>query len=293
MRSFLFVPADSTRKLEKSLTTEADALIFDLEDSVSESRKPEGRTILSDFLNNVKNDKDQNGRLFVRVNALSTAHTLDDLAAVMPHRPDGIVLPKCSGIKDLELISKYLEVFEHLHPCPDNKQTKIVAIATETAASLFGLNEYKQGCDRLLGLMWGAEDLSGDIGALSRTQEDNPNAWSAPFEMARSMCLFAASAAGVMAIDTVPTEIDNPDALTIEARRAYLDGFSAKAAIHPKQVAVIHKAMMPDAESLQWAEKVVQAFKENTDVGVATLDGKMLDMPHLKLAQKIINSAGK
>lgn len=290
MRSLLFVPADSSRKLEKSLGTEADALIFDLEDSVAESRKAEARTILTDFLR--AHSSNPNKKIFVRVNALSTAHTLSDLSAVMPCRPYGVVLPKCSGIKDIDLLSNYLDVYESLYPSTDNEKTKIIAVATETAKSIFGLQEYGAGNERLFGLMWGAEDLSGDVGALTRTQEGYLNKWSSPFELVRSMCLYAAAAAGVIAIDTVPTEINNPDALTEETRRAFLDGFSAKAAIHPKQVAVINKAMMPDAQRLDWAQRVVQVFAESADLGVVQLDGKMLDMPHLKLAKKIINAAG-
>ncbi|NYT61668.1 CoA ester lyase [Alcaligenaceae bacterium] len=294
MRSYLFVPADSTRKLEKSLGTGADALIFDLEDAVSLARKPDGRSILADFLTQIAKSGAATPDLFVRVNALDTGMTLADLAAVMPHRPAGVVLPKCRGARDLDLLASYLDVFEHLHPAPDGTPpTSIVAIVTETADSLMGLNEYRGATARLSGMMWGAEDLSGDIGALANKEEDSPEEWTQPFAMARSMCLLAAAAAGIPAIDTVPTEINNPDALMRETRRAYRDGFSAKAAIHPGQVPVINEGMTPNAQAQEWARRVVAAFEQNAEVGVATLDGKMLDMPHLRLARKILGASAR
>ena len=135
--------------------------------------------------------------------------------------------------------------------------------------------------------MWGAEDLAGDIGALTNKDEEAPEQWTSPFGLVRNLCLFAAAAAGVPAIDTVPTELNNPEALLRETRRAYRDGFSAKAAIHPGQVPVINQAMTPDAQAQEWARRVIAAFAANTSVGVATLDGKMLDTPHLRLAKKI------
>lgn len=289
MRSLLFVPADSPRKLEKSFSSGADALIFDLEDAVSLARKEEGRTILADFLSKTRTSGVASPKLYVRVNALTTGMTLADLAAVMPYRPAGVVLPKCRGARDLELLSAYLDTFEHLYPAtPGVAQTSVIAIVTETADSLAGLNEYRGASARLGGLMWGAEDLSGDIGALANREENAPEEWTSPFTLVRSLCLFAAAAAGVPAIDTVPTEISNVDALMRETRRAFRDGFSAKAAIHPGQVPVINEAMTPDEKSLEWAHRVVAAFAQNQNLGVATLDGKMLDTPHLRLAKKIL-----
>lgn len=295
MRSLLFVPADSPRKLEKSLQSGSDVLIFDLEDAVSLSRKEEGRIELVRFLTDLKRRDVQTPQLFVRVNALTTGMTLADLAAVMPCRPTGVVLPKSTGARDLALLSAYLDAFEHLYPTDNaagvavvpSVQTLIIAIVTETAESLAGLNQYRGATPRLAGMMWGAEDLSGDIGALTNKEEDGSGEWTAPFKLARSLCLFAASAAGVPAIDTVPMEINNVEALTRETRQAYRDGFSAKAAIHPGQVPIINQAMTPDAATQAWAARVIAAFAASTSVGVATLDGKMLDMPHLRLAHKI------
>lgn len=298
MRSLLFVPADSPRKLEKSLQSGSDVLIFDLEDAVSPARKQEGRVELVKFLTEIKRAGLKTPELYVRVNALTTGMTLADLAAVMPCRPAGVVLPKSTGARDLGLLTAYLEAFEHLYPlentASDDAQaqslTSIIAIVTETADSLAGLNEYKGATPRLAGMMWGAEDLAGDIGALTNKVEGTSD-WTSPFSLVRSLCLFAASAAGVPAIDTVPTDIHNVDALMRETKQAYRDGFSAKAAIHPGQVPVINEAMTPDAATQEWAERVIAAFAASASVGVATLDGKMLDTPHLRLAKKIIAAA--
>ncbi|MDN4017957.1 HpcH/HpaI aldolase/citrate lyase family protein [Zwartia panacis] len=302
MRSLLFVPADSPRKLEKSLQSGSDVLIFDLEDAVSPSRKHEGREELVKFLTEVKRSGLKTPELYVRINALTTGMTLADLAAVMPCRPAGVVLPKSTGARDLALLSAYLEAFEHLYPVESSEargsttsssvasQTSIIAIVTETADSLAGLNEYRGATPRLAGMMWGAEDLSGDIGALTN-KEEGTSEWTSPFNLVRSLCLFAASAAGVPAIDTVPTDIHNIEALRRETRLAYRDGFSAKAAIHPGQVPVINEAMTPDAATQEWATRVIAAFAASASVGVATLDGKMLDTPHLRLAKKIIAAA--
>jgi citrate lyase subunit beta/citryl-CoA lyase len=291
VRSLLFVPADSDRKLAKSLQSGSDVLIFDLEDAVSFSRKQAGRDELVKFLSseliaNVR-QAGEGPQLYVRVNALDTGMTLTDLAAIMPCRPDGIFLPKCRGAQDVERLTHYLEAFEMQNGSPPEHETAIIAIATETADSLEGLDSYRHGCKRLKALMWGAEDLAGDLGSLSNKELDGEQ-WTTPFEYARTRCLIAAAAAGVTAIDTVPTDIHNTEALRRETQRAYRDGFSAKAAIHPVQVAIINEAMTPDQATQTWAQKVVAAFEASTSLGVATLDGKMLDTPHLRLAKKIL-----
>lgn len=297
MRSLLFVPADSEKKLLKSLTSGADVLIFDLEDAVSLARKDAAREILSAFLASetvAQSQAIQSGHtpsLYVRINALDTGMTLTDLAAVMPMRPAGVVLPKCRHVDDLRQLTHYLQAFEAVYPIKsgEDNQTSVIPIVTETAGSIAGLDSYAIATvnHRLKGLMWGAEDLSGDIGALANKLEGS-NQWSAPFAFARTRCLLAAAAAGVPAIDTVPTDIHNIEALTDETKQAFRDGFSAKAAIHPVQVPVINEAMTPDEKAQEWAGKVVAAFEASTEVGVATLDGKMLDTPHLRLAKKIL-----
>ena len=289
MRSLLFVPADSDRKLAKSLQSGSDVLIFDLEDSVSLSRKPAGREELVKFLTSetVRTARAQAKptQLYVRVNALDTGLTLQDLVSVMPCQPDGIVLPKARGAQDVDRLANYLDAFEaQSHPADP---ARIIAIATETADSLAGLDSYRHASARLQALMWGAEDLSGDTGALTN-KEDDGETWTPIFEFARTRCLLAAAAAGLIAIDTVPTDIHNLEGLRRETQRAYRDGFSAKAAIHPGQVAIINEAMTPNQNTRDWATQVVAAFDASATVGVATLDGKMLDTPHLRLARKIL-----
>jgi citrate lyase subunit beta/citryl-CoA lyase len=283
IRSLLFVPADSPRKLEKSLMSSADALIFDLEDAVAPGEKAEGRTCLAGFLAEKRHSIEKS--VFVRVNDLTTEHTLDDLAATMPFRPDGYVLPKSRGGHDVRTLGLYLDAFERIYP-NSHITTRIVAIATETASSVFGLRTYKGASPRLWGLMWGAEDLSADLGSTSAQVEGR---WTATFGLARSMCLLAAADAGVVAIDTVPTEINNAEALRVETSDAKRDGFGAKAAIHPGQVDVINEAFAPSPAEKDWAHRVVAAFKSGD--GVATLDGRMLDRPHLKLARRILSFA--
>jgi citrate lyase subunit beta / citryl-CoA lyase len=181
MRSLLFVPADSSRKLEKSLQSGADVLIFDLEDAVSMARKQDGRDELVKFLTHTKQSAMPTPKLYVRVNALGTGMTLADLAAVMRCRPDGVVLPKASGAKDLALLSAYLETFRASCIRQGDDLTSIIAIVTENAESLAGLNEYRGATPRLAGMMWGAEDLSGDIGALTNKEEDGSGEWTSPF----------------------------------------------------------------------------------------------------------------
>ena len=293
MRSLLFVPADSERKLTKSLQSGADVLIFDLEDAVSMSRKSAGRHELATFLASdaaqaVRNAAD-GPALYVRVNDLGTGMSLEDLKAVMPFRPAGVVLPKCRHQEDLSRLSHYLDAFEALYPEAVDTQTSVIAIVTETAESLAGLDSYRKAGARLQGLMWGAEDLSGDLGALSNKDEANGQ-WLPAFQYARTRCLIAAAAAGVRAIDTVPTDIHNLVGLKQETEQAYKEGFSAKAAIHPGQVPVINEAMTPNEKAVGWARQVIAAFEASAQVGVATLDGKMLDTPHRRLAEKILSA---
>jgi len=254
-------------------------------------QKPVARQVLGQFLAGLKNTVATRSvpSLYVRINALDTGLTLQDLAAVMPYRPDGVVLPKCRSASDLERLSHYLDAFEAMYTTTDaTRKTRIVAIVTETADSLAGLDSYaKADNPRLVGLMWGAEDLSGDIGALASKEADSKT-WTPIFEHARTSCLLAAAAAGVIAIDAVFTNIHDIDALRSEAQHAYRDGFGAKAAIHPAQVPVINESMSPSAEMQEWARQVVDAFEKSDQVGVATLNGKMLDKPHLRLARRIL-----
>ena len=287
MRSLLFAPGDDARKLGKAIGSGADALIVDLEDSVAPDRKGAARRSALGFLRDHRETASR-PRLYVRINALDTPLSEGDLDAVMVAAPDGIVLPKAAGGGDAALLDARLAVREALHGWPDGG-TRIVAIATETAASVFALGTYAGASPRLAGLTWGAEDLSADIGALAARAGD---AWTEPFRLARSLCLFGAAAAGVPAIDTVHTDFRDLHGLRRECEEAARDGFSGKLAIHPAQVPIINEAFTPAPEAIAHAERVVAAFAASAGLGVTSLDGKMLDRPHLKAAERLLARAG-
>jgi citrate lyase subunit beta/citryl-CoA lyase len=285
MRSMLFVPGDSVRKFESARKTAADCLILDLEDSVAPDQKVSARSIVVSMLK--QNDGRQ--KLYVRVNALDTGLTLGDLAAVVPARPDGIVLPKCEGGADIDKLSLYLDAFEAAAGIEPN-HIRIVPVATETARAVFKLDSFAGCSKRLWGLMWGGEDLSAAIGAV---RNRTIGKFHSPYLLARDLCLIASGAAGVVAIDTIYADIDNLDGLRQEATAARLDGFLCKAVIHPKHVDVVNAAFTPSAEELAHAKKIVDAFVHNPTAGVVRIDGKMVDKPHLRAAQKTLELAGR
>lgn len=280
MRSMLFVPGDSPRKFEKASTSNASALILDLEDSVAADKKVEARGLARAMLSGPR----QSPQLYVRVNALDTGMTLQDLAAVMPAAPDGVVLPKSHGGDDIRQLSHWLDAFEAAAGSQAGS-TRIVAVATETAASVFGLGGYKNSSPRLAGLMWGAEDLAASLGA---TENGSGGVFHSPFRLARDLCLMGAAAAEVAAIDTVYTDIDNLAGLEAETRAARRDGFTVKALIHPKHVDIVNAAFEPSDTERAWAEKIVAAFAANSELGTFRLDGKMIDKPHLRAARKVL-----
>ncbi|MFT0878005.1 CoA ester lyase [Rhodopseudomonas sp. G2_2311] len=280
MRSMLFVPGDSPRKFEKASQGAADALIIDLEDSVVAEKKDEARGLTRTMLQAPRSRQ----KLYVRVNALDTGRTLGDLAAVMPARPDGIVLPKSRGGDDVRNVALWLDAFEAAAGI-ESGATRIVVVATETAGSIFGLGSYKDCSPRLAGLMWGAEDLAASLGA---TENGSGGVFHSPYRLARDLCLMGAAAAEVTAIDTVYTDIDNLAGLEAETRAARRDGFTCKALIHPKHVDIVNAAFAPTEAERSWAEKVIAAFADNPDAGTLRLDGRMLDKPHLRAAQKIL-----
>lgn len=280
MRSMLFVPGDSPRKFEKASQGKASALILDLEDSVVAEKKDEARKLTPTMLAGRRGPQ----QIYVRVNALDTGMTLEDLAAVMPAAPDGIVLPKSRGGDDVRKLSLWLDAFEAAAGLKPGS-TRIAVVATETAESVFGLGSYKDCSPRLAGLMWGAEDLSASLGA---TEKESGGVFHSPYRLARDLCLMAAAAAEVAAIDTVYTDIDNLAGLEHETREARRDGFTAKALIHPKHVDIVNAAFEPSATEREWAEKVIAAFAASPDLGTLRLDGKMIDRPHLRLARKIL-----
>lgn len=280
MRSMLFVPGDSRRKFDKAVTTAADMLILDLEDSVAAGRKAEARGITAEMLTVAP------GRpaLFVRVNAFDTGETLKDLAAVMPGKPVGIVLPKCSGGADVAKLALYLDAFEAAHGIAAGA-TKILAIGTENAESLFGLGSYKGSSARLCGIMWGGEDLAASLGA---SENRSNGVWHSPYVMARNLCLAGAAAAGVPAIDTVSTEIGNVERIAEEAREARRDGFAGKAVIHPNHVEAVNAAFTPTEAELAWAQRIIAAFAADPAAGVVKIDDKMIDKPHLRAAERVV-----
>jgi citrate lyase subunit beta/citryl-CoA lyase len=284
-RSFLFVPADSERKLQKARSSGADALILDLEDSVAESARPEARRLAAEFLQK-KCDAD----VWVRINPLDSADALEDLKAIMPVAPGGIVLPKPRGAGDATQLAKLLDVLEQESDL-DPGQTGILPVATERPAALFSMDEYAQSTARLAGLTWGAEDLSAAVGASSNRDESGN--WLPPYQLARSLCLFAAAAAGVPAIDTVYTDFKDTDGLAEFAAAARRDGFEGMLAIHPDQVGVINSAFVPTSAETERAQRIVELFAANPDVGTLGMDGEMIDRPHWLQAKRILETANR
>ena len=280
IRSFLFVPADSERKLAKGLESGADALILDLEDSVAAANRPTARKLAREFL-----DTHGLGKIarYVRINPLASGLALDDLAATVAGKPDGILLPKCTP-QDVTIVDHYLSALE---AAADHKvgAIRVVAIATETAEAVFQLGNYAGASPRLEAITWGAEDLSACIGGNNRTLD---GAYDGPYQLARSLCLLAAAAAGVAALDTIYTDFRDPDGLKAEAVAARRSGFVGKMAIHPAQLATINEVFSTSAEERQWAEAVIAAFAANPGAGTLALDGKMIDKPHLVLARRLL-----
>ncbi len=282
-RSFLFVPADSERKLEKAADSNADALIIDLEDSVASSERPGARKIACGF---VSNHRDRN--VWVRINALNTEDALADLRELMRAGPAGVVLPKPQSPKDAIQLAKLLDVLEQENDLPKG-QTRIMPIATERPAALFHMHEYANATPRLAGLTWGAEDLSAAVGATNNRDSDGN--WLPPYELARSLCLFAAAAASVAAIDTVFTDYKDAKGLARYAADARRDGFSGMLAIHPDQVDPINDAFMPSSEEIDRATRIVELFAANPDAGTLGMDGEMIDRPHWLQAKRILDIA--
>ena len=288
MRSLLFVPGDSERKIEKAASSGADVLIYDLEDSVAPDRKAPARRIVRDALDNRENGKDVTPLIYVRVNALDSGLAEDDLAAVAPGAPDGIVQPKTTSGEDVLALSTMLDLLQDGAGMAESA-IQIIAIATGTAASMFNLGTYPRAGPRLAGMAWGAEDLSADLGAATNRGDDGSH--TEPYWLARTLCLLGAVAAGCEPIDTVHTNFHNTDGLRAEAEAAARDGFTAKLAIHPAQVPVINEVFTPSAAAVEKAQRIVQAFAKAGDAGVIGLDGEMLDRPHLTRAEKLLARA--
>jgi citrate lyase subunit beta/citryl-CoA lyase len=282
IRSFLFVPGDSERKLAKGLDAKADALILDLEDAVAAARKPLARQMVTEFL--TAQAADRKTELWVRINPLGEGG-LDDLAAVARASPDGIVVPKTDGPADVQRLSHYLDILEKRDGVA--APIRILPVATETARAPFRLGDYADvALPRLYGLTWGAEDLSSAIGA--STNKNAAGDWAFTYQMVRSACLLAAKAAGVEAVETLYADFRDGDGLRQSCIAAAQEGFSGRIAIHPAQVEVVNAAFMPSEEAVLHARRVVAAFEAAPDAGAVGLDGMMLDMPHLKQARHVI-----
>ena len=288
MRSLLFVPADSPRKLEKSLDAGADALIVDLEDSVALAAKPAAREAACDFISAAR-ARTTRPRLILRINALDTGLADADLDAVMPAAPDAIMLPKARNGADVQHLGLKLAVREAENNIGDGA-TGVVAIATETAGAIFGLGSYAGASRRLRGLTWGAEDLSAALG--SEATRDAEGRYTDPYRLARALTIFAARAADAEPIDTVFVNFRDDAGLRAECAAARRDGFTGKMAIHPGQVAVINEVFTPSPEAIERARKIVQAFAENPGAGVLSIDGQMTDRPHLLRAERLLARVG-
>ena len=271
-RSWLFVPADSERKIGKALDSEADAIIFDLEDSVAPAMKAKARDVLKNL------PKRSNGpEWWVRVNPLGSEFHKDDLKLIGSAYVHGIVLPKAESGADVTQLAHR------------TGNIPIHAIVTETAASLFGLLSYRQPGSPLAAMSWGAEDLSAALGASSKYDANGELSFT--YRLARSLCLAGAVAAGVQPVDGVFANFKDEKGLRSEAEAARREGFTGKLAIHPDQVAVINAAFTPSAEDIRHATEIVAAFEAHPDAGVLSVDGKMIDRPHLVQAQRVLERA--
>ena len=287
MRSLLFAPADSDRKLDKAFASGTDAVIIDLEDSVAPDNKPLARERAARFLQQAACCA-QRPRLVVRINSLPSGLADADLDAVVPAAPDAVLLPKSEGAASVVHLAAKLTACEAIHGVADGL-IGIIAIATETAASLFQLGSYFRSSTRLVGLTWGAEDLSADLGATAN--RDSNGQFLAPYRLARTLCLAGAVAAQVEPIDTVYVDFRDEAGLRRETEEACRDGFTGKMAIHPAQVAVINEVFTPTAQAIAEANAIVAAFAAAPGSGVVGINGVMYDTPHLKRAQRVLTRA--
>ena len=278
LRSMLFVPADSERKLAKAKSSKADALILDLEDSVTPENRPRGRALAREYL------RERSGpALWVRINPVGTADSMADLESVVAGAPAGLIVPKPDSPQNLVELDAIVSELETRHGVGE-RSIKVLPVATETAKAVTTLMQYRDPPPRLAALTWGAEDLSAALGAAA--SRDDAGELLLTYKVVRSLCLIAAKAAGVEALETLYADFRNPKGLEAMARAAQREGFSGMLAIHPDQVDVINAAFTPSADDIAYAKRVVEAFAGGK--GVASLDGKMLDQPHLKQANHIL-----
>lgn len=284
MRSLLFVPADGGSKLDKAVASGADAVIVDLEDSIAPERKDAARVAALDFLKRAGAAK-QRPRLLVRINGLDTGMTDADLDAIVTGRPDAIVFPKAEGGASVVHLDAKLTAREAIAGVPEG-QIKILAQGVESAAGLFAAGTFRGASVRLIGLTWGPEDLSAELGA--EANRNTQGELTDPYRLARSICLYAAAAAKLPAIETVYVDFRNSEGLRRDTEAARRDGFTGRLAIHPAQVPVINEVFTPSAAQIERAKAVVAAFAAQPGAGTVGIDGKMYDRPHLARAQALL-----
>lgn len=279
IRSLLFVPGDQERRIGKALASQADAVIVDLEDAVLPAEKTRARSIVGEALKQRHGSKP----VLVRLNAFDTGMTAADLAAVMPVRPWGVMLPKCQGSAELLHLAHYLEVLE-VREGIEPGATRIAIVATESATATMNLSQPAgMSNPRLWGLLWGGEDLSASLGALKN--RDEAGDYTFPYAHARSQCLYASNVLGARAIDAVYTRLDDTAGLERETRTALRDGFTAKAAIHPAQVEIINRLLSVTSEQVDWAKRVNEALQTSA---VARVDGAFVDRAHGRIAERFL-----
>ncbi|WP_431284522.1 HpcH/HpaI aldolase/citrate lyase family protein [Humitalea sp. 24SJ18S-53] len=286
IRSWLFIPGDSDRKMSKADASGADAIVLDLEDSVAEHNRPIARQKIRAFLDE-RPPASRDYQIWVRINALDES-ALIDLAAVVGGVPDGIMQPKIDSPADVQTLSHYLDALEARDGVPAG-HIKIAPVATETPAAPLRLGEFATvKISRLLAMNWGAEDLSAAIGAATNLAEDGR--WALTFRWARSVMLLAAKSSGAQAVETVYVNFRDLDGLRATSRAAAREGFTGRVAIHPDQVAIINDAFAPSAEDIALAQRIVAVFEAQGGIGTIGIDGEMFDIPHLKRAVKLLAS---
>lgn len=284
VRSLLFVPGDSERKLAKADDVTADALVLDLEDSVAPARKAVAREMVREFLH-ARSGK-RKSQLWIRINPLDHPDALQDLARIVGGCPDCIMQPKTNGPDDVRRLSHYLDALEAregIEPC----RVKVHSISTETAVAMFTLGAYAEArLPRLVSMNWGAEDLSSAIGAAGNKGADGD--WDFPYQVVRTQFLFAAHAAGVQAIDTLYADYRDEEGLRRSCELARRQGFTGRIAIHPSQVEIINESFSPSEADVALARRLVAAFAAEPDAGTIGLEGKMYDIPHLNQAKHVL-----
>jgi citrate lyase subunit beta/citryl-CoA lyase len=280
-RSWLFAPGDSDRKMEKATAGAADIVLLDLEDAVAASEKPKARQMVAAFL---KANAQHRARLWVRINPLDGPFALEDIAAIVPAHPGGIMLPKARGRADVDLLNNYVTILEVAAGIPQGS-IKCIPLVTETAAAMYTTGTY-DGAPRVVALTWGAEDLADSIGASSNKEPDG--SYSFTYKMARSFTVLGAATAGVLAIDTIQADFKDEAGLRKRAAEVRRDGFRGMLAIHPAQVDIINAAFTPTEEEVAKAQEIVDLFAANPGVGAIGYKGGMLDRPYLARAENLL-----